>query len=592
MRPSVWVGRSGRAAARESLSWFRRKRGFGQHGLPVISNNYKKHVIMRKPSSNRTRDPSRSGSATNGFPMAALPTVLLVCLSIALVTACAGGQDTGQKANAGGGTVDVMFPQHDVPPAEYWRERFVGKLTLEDGCLRAGSVLLVWPAGFTFDTKNGVVRVIDADGRIVAHGGDDVRFSRAHVPFEEAWDGGRIDGLSDDCSGPYWLVGGEVVAISPGEPAKPPVVKGPEVYFPQHDAPLGTDDGGSYWAGQLVLHDGCLGVEVPPDVNGPGGTTTLIWPSGFAADVEGLNVRVVDAGGRVAARVGDHIRLTRATITYNEALDRGLISGMPGDCEGPYFMVGDEVTAFDPENESTELWLTEPDVFFPRERTVIATFRDQMLAGGGGELVLDGQCLRLNGTTTVIWPAGFTPHVEGGVVQVRNGAGVVIAQVGDKLSMGGGYFNRDDWECPGEVFAVHSIEVVPDPSPLLQEAGYAGTYQDPEDRGILYVRLVNPSQEAAEEAAERYESPYLLEDIREIRPIKAEYSIEQLKEWHESVADEIRSIPAVRLWMYAFERNGLMAEVIRKDDADVVRKILDILTRYEVPHGAVVILDE
>ena len=429
-------------------------------------------------------------------------------------------------------------------------------------------------------------------GRIVAHVGDDVRFDRAHVSFEEAREGGRIVGLPEDCAGPYWLVGGEVVAVSPDEPGKPAVVEGPEVHFPQHDAPLGTDDGGSYSAGQLVLHDGCLGMEFPPDVNGPGGTILLIWPSGFAVDVEGLDVRVADGNGRIAARVGDHIRLTRATISYAQASDKGLVRGLPENCKEPYLLVGDEVSAFDPESESTELRLSDPDVFFPRQRTVIATFRDQMLAAGGGELVLDGQCLRLNGRTTVVWPAGFTPHVERGVVQVRNGAGVVIAQVGDKLSMAGGYFSRDDWECPGEVFAVHSIEIVPDPSPLLVEAGYAGTYRDPDDRGILYVRLVNPSQEAAEEAAERYESPYLLEDIREIRPIKAEYSIEQLKEWHESVADEIRSIPAVRLWMYAFERNGLIAYVSRKDDADVVRKILDILTRHEVPHGAVVILDE
>ena len=413
-----------------------------------------------------------------------------------------------------------------------------------------------------------------------------------NVSFEEALDDGRINGLSEECAGPYWLVGGEVVAVSLGEPAKPAVVEGPEVHFPQHAAPLGTDDGGSYWAGQLVLHDGCLGVEVPPDANGPGGTILLIWPSGFAADVEGLDVRVVDANGGIAARVGDHVRLTRATISYNEALDKGLVRDIPEDCTGPYYLVGDEVSAFDPESESTELRLSDPPVFFPRQRTVIATFRDQMLAGGGGELVLDGPCLRLNGRITVIWPAGFTPHVERGVVQVRNGAGVVIAQVGDKLSMAGGYFSRDDWECPGEVFAVHSIEIVPDPSPLLVEAGYGGTYRDPDDRGILYVRLVNPSQQAAEEAAERFESPYLLKDIREIRPVKAEYSLEQLKAWHESVADEVRSIPAVRLWRYAFERNSLMAEVIRKDDGDVVRKILDILTRHEVPHGAVVILDE
>ena len=41
-----------------------------------------------------------------------------------------------------------------------------------------------------------------------------------------------------------------------------------------------------------------------------------------------------------------------------------------------------------------------------------------------------------------------------------------------------------------------------------------------------------------------------------------------------------------------FERNRLLVEVNRKDDGDVVKKILDILTRHEVPHTAVIILDE
>ena len=327
-------------------------------------------------------------------------------------------------------------------------------------------------------------------------------------------------------------------------------------------------------------------------MNGPGGSSLLIWPSGYTLSAEDRVVRVADDNGRVAAHVGDHIRLSRATVSYKEARDLGLVQGPTEECAGPHFLIGDEVTAFDPDNEPRELRLSDPDVFFPRQRTVIATGREQLTAGGGGELVQDGQCLRLNGRTTVIWPAGFKPHVHQGVVQVRNGAGQVIAQVGDKLSMGGGYFSRDeDWECPGGVFAAHSIEIVPDPSPILQQAGYGGTLRDPDDRSILYVRLVNPSQAAAEEAAERYVSPYLLKEIREIRPLKAPYSVEQLEMWHESTRDEIRSIPAVRLFGYPMERNRLIIEVNRKDDVNAVRKILDILTRHEVPHNAVIILD-
>ena len=556
-------------------------------------DNPKKAVTMNDSASNHPPSSPGPGRARPGNRLATLQ-VLVVSLLVALTAACTGGQDIGEEADDGGESVDVMFPQHDVPPTDYWSERFVGQLAMEDGCLRAASLLLIWPNTFTFDTKNGVVRIVDATGRIVAHVGDDVRFSRTNVSFEQALDQEWIHGLSGDCSGPYWLVADEVAAVSRVDPVRPPDPKGPEVFFPQHDAPLGTDDGGSYWAGQLILDEGCLRVEVPPDVNGPGGSSLLIWPSGYTLSAEDRVVRVADDNGRVAARVGDHIRLSRATVSYKEARDQGLLRGMSEDCGGPFYLVGDEVTAFDPDNEPRELRLSDPDVFFPRQRTVIATGRSQMLAEGGGELVLDGQCLRLKGgSTTVIWPAGFTPHVDQGVVQVRNGAGRIIAQVGDKLSMGGGYFSRDeDWECPGGVFAVHSIEIVPDPSPILQQAGYGGTFRDPDDRSILYVRLVNPSQEAAEEAAHRYVSPYLLKKIREIRPLKAPYSIEQLKKWHESIGDEVRSIPAVRHASYPIWRNRLLVEVSRKDDSEVVPKILDILTRHEVPHRAVIILDE
>ena len=125
------------------------------------------------------------------------------------------------------------------------------------------------------------------------------------------------------------------------------------VMFPQHDAPLGTDNGGNYHAGRLVLNEGCLRIEVPPDANGPGRASLLIWPSGFALNVERGVVRIVDSDGEIAASVGDHIRLSRATVSYQEATDQGLLRGMSEDCAGPFYLVGDEVTVFDPDNEPT-----------------------------------------------------------------------------------------------------------------------------------------------------------------------------------------------------------------------------------------------
>ena len=125
--------------------------------------------------------------------------------------------------------------------------------------------------------------------------------------------------------------------------------------------------------------------------------------------------------------------------------------------------MGDEVTAFDPRNEATELRMSDPDILFLREKTVIASDRVLLQALGIGELVLDGHCLRLgDSSTTIVWPAGFTPHTDRGVVHVRNGAGRVIATVGDEIAGGGGYFSLDGGACSGPVFVANQIKVLPD----------------------------------------------------------------------------------------------------------------------------------
>ena len=136
---------------------------------------------------------------------------------------------------------------------------------------------------------------------------------------------------------------------------------------------------------------------------------------------------------------------------------------LSADCpKSSLFLVGDEVTAFDPENEATELRLSDPDVLFLRQKTVLSLDRVFLDAEGVGELVLDGQCLRLKGSATIIWPAGLTPHVEDGLIHVRNGAGQIIARVGDGIDGGGGYSKSEYGECPGEVFRIHEIKVLPD----------------------------------------------------------------------------------------------------------------------------------
>ena len=175
------------------------------------------------------------------------------------------------------------------------------------------------------------------------------------------------------------------------------------IIIPQHDAPLGTDRGGEYFAGRLILSEGCLRVEVPSeDAANPRSSPLLIWPSSFTLQEESGTVRVIDGLGQTAAHVGDHIRLSRAAVTYQQARDRGLVKGLSEDCAEPFLLVGDEVTIYDPKNEATELRLSDPDVVFLRQKTVVASHHVLQAAMGIGRLVLDGQCLRLKDSSTTI----------------------------------------------------------------------------------------------------------------------------------------------------------------------------------------------
>lgn len=158
------------------------------------------------------------------------------------------------------------------------------------------------------------------------------------------------------------------------------------------------------------------------------------------------------------------MRLSWAAVPYEEAKRRELVTGLSKRCLEPpsSILVGDEVTTFDPKNEATELRLSDPDVLFFRQETEMSLNRVFQTAAGFGELVLDGPCLRLNGRSTILWPAGFTPHLEDGVVHIRNGAGRTIAKVGDEIAGGGGSSKRKHEECPGGMFRIHDIKVLPD----------------------------------------------------------------------------------------------------------------------------------
>ena len=235
--------------------------------------------------------------------------------------------------------------------------------------------------------------------------------------------------------------------------------------FPQHDEQLPTDRGKQFFAGQLVLKKGCIRADAPPPDSFYPESLLIVWPHSFTLHSEDGSVRIVDETGRIAARIGDHVRLSGTIAGSQTARGRELKQALPKDCPGPYWLVGDYVTAISLDGP-TALTLQMPDseLHFRWQKTHLSG-QESLTAEAVGELVLEGHCLRLkvddsDETFFIVWPPGFTPHDHRGVVHVRNGAGRVIAQVGDRLRMGGGYSRRGDEKCPGPEFGANSIEVL------------------------------------------------------------------------------------------------------------------------------------
>ena len=213
--------------------------------------------------------------------------------------------------------------------------------------------------------------------------------------------------------------------------------------FPTHDRPLPTDWGLGHVRLRLVLEDGCLR-GLGHDLNEPNPSYLLVWPYGFELNHEEGADSVRDRTGAVAARVGEEVRLSGRNIQADSDHAHQIAQSIPARCEGPYYMVGDDVTVVGPD-EPTELSMPDSDVTFRRRVTWQRSTRVAVPAvgfTGPGEMVMEGDCLLMlwewNDSImrhVISWPPGFYPHIEDGMIEVRNGGGRTVARVGDMLDM-------------------------------------------------------------------------------------------------------------------------------------------------------------
>ena len=249
------------------------------------------------------------------------------------------------------------------------------------------------------------------------------------------------------------------------------------VGFPQYEGPPMLPEGSRF--GELIVVDGCLRVRRYPDPTYPDQNPVpllLVWPENFTLTTKGDSTQIINGAGLIAARVGDDVRFSGHGICsegwcgITDIGEIDLLQPLPEGCPGPYWIVGEDVSAVDPD-EPTVVSIPGSTLFFPRQKSVKGP-RAIMTALNGGELILDGDCLRVgrpnpiyrnqNPNHTVVWPAGFTPHIEDGVVHVRNGAGRTIARVGDEIYMGGGETGinprgLDSERCPGKYWIAHNV---------------------------------------------------------------------------------------------------------------------------------------
>lgn len=148
--------------------------------------------------------------------------------------------------------------------------------------------------------------------------------------------------LPEGCTGPYWIVGRGVRPNVRRDSALFSVEVNdlPEgsFFFLRKKAVLdGWAESGASLSGELVLYDRC------PRVMDGAEQYVLLWPPEYAVRVEDGMVAFLDGSGEVVAAVGDQVRLGGGAIpkVWDSDQYRQLYYELPGDCFGPYWVVGE-----------------------------------------------------------------------------------------------------------------------------------------------------------------------------------------------------------------------------------------------------------
>lgn len=133
---------------------------------------------------------------------------------------------------------------------------------------------------------------------------------------------------------------------------------------------------------------------------------------------------------------------------------------------------------------------------------------------------------------------------------------------------------------------------------LLGEAnkevpGFGGLFLDPKDNGIVYVYMLDPSQqEEAERAAKNSLDPDLFKRVRQVRVLQGQYSFIQLREWYDRFNQEgtVPNIPELTMSGIDKGKNRIAIGVDNNIYIEKVQKVVEeVLAKLGIPREAVII---
>jgi len=226
----------------------------------------------------------------------------------------------------------------------------IGELLLVDDCLRVNaaadaSYLILWQPEFSLKAENDSLHILNEAGQVVATVGEEVYLGGGEVRSIDHLDEYVRQQLPPACPGPYWIVGAEVrpnIHASSELTTVDLVSAADRTVFLIRKQPVldawATDK--TTLTGQLVLFDRCPEI-IPHDrlVN-----YTPVWPPDYDVQFREGEITIVDGLGRIVAQIGEEVSLSESAIPVEWNLEgyRQLREKLPGECNGPYWVVDDD----------------------------------------------------------------------------------------------------------------------------------------------------------------------------------------------------------------------------------------------------------